>query len=218
MAAMTLAEARTRVLQYLDDPNNRRWSTAEVDAALKFALSYCLTTYATAGGRRFVVEHSVTTSASTGQVSLTSQLPMNVLGVVVVEANITTRIKPIRRRDRDVKDLVARSLIVEVMTEYDLSATSGHPLVGVGATAANTWPAFDEWVCVAAAKNCGVKDNDKRPGLIMLEQEQARAVLGRVDPPRAVEWPKETGPWLRWSYQSPTSVLTLTQCWSGWAS
>lgn len=216
MAAMTLAEARLRVREHLDDPNSRRWTTAQVDSALRACLSACQHAYNTNGGSRFVVEQSVTTSATTGAVSLASVLPIRVTGVVLIQGNIRQRLKAIRRRDRELQDLVARTLTVETVTEYALSATSTDPLVGIGAAAANTWPAFDEWVCLEAAMLADVKDNEKRGGLERMAPTFRANVMQDVDPPRTRQWPTEAMlffDWLRWSWTPATQVLTLHQAW-----
>ena len=82
MAGLTLADARTLVGQFLDDPNNRRWTSAQVDAALQHALTSCLSDYVSDGGSQFDVELAIST-ASTGVADLTSIAP--ILKIVSVQ-------------------------------------------------------------------------------------------------------------------------------------
>lgn len=180
MAATTLTQARALVAQFLDDPNNRRWSTAVIDSALQDAISACLNTYAAEGGDQFDVEVDVTTSA-TGLGSLTFPVGL-VRGVQVFTGTVYYPINAQNRSQRVVLDNSARDLKVLVVREHQLPTTVGHPLIGDGATASpGTWFAFERWVCAEAARVLGITDNDRRDGLERFADRAKEAVMVRAN-------------------------------------
>lgn len=175
MANLTLAEARTKVGQLLDDASNVRYSSANVDDALADALNVCLTRYASEGGDRFDLETTGTTSASTGASSaLTGAAALLIKQVSVVSGSVAYRIPAKNPMRRGYPDLTARDIRILYVREYALPTTTTHPLVGVGATEANSWRAFDRWVCYEAAVQLAIKD-----------QEQARLAVLRSEADRA---------------------------------
>lgn len=189
MAAQTLAEARTMVAQHLDDQNNRRWSTTQIDAALAQALSSCVDAYVTAGGTALDEETTFTCSSS-GNADLTSVAPVLKLQSVQVQQgtspNVTFwKVNPLKKIDR--AELVQSAYVLKTVfvREFVLPTTTSHPLVGSGATAAAGWPALERWICCDAALQLGIKDNDQRPGLQALEQRARASVLDRLNQPKA---------------------------------
>ena len=83
MSALTVAEAITRVADLLDDPGNRRWSTAKVTGALKTALSVCVQEYGDVGGTAF--DESITgTTTSTGALVIASPVISRIKSLQVV--------------------------------------------------------------------------------------------------------------------------------------
>ena len=185
MPVLTLAEARTAVASHLDDPNNVRWSTADLDRGLATALAACLSDYASAGGDAFDVE--VSASSASGVVDLTSSAPLLVRAVQVQDSGgAYWTLRPAMLQDRvEVDSEATRTVKVVVVRDYTLPSTTSHPLVGNGATAAPSWLAFDQWVCAEAALFCGIKDNDRRPGLQALAEKMRANVLGRINTPRS---------------------------------
>jgi hypothetical protein len=189
VAGLTLAEARTLVSQFLDDPNSRRWTTAQIDVALQQALTGCLTDYTSEGGSQFDVE-AVVTSSGAGLADLTSLTPiLKIVGVQYATGAGTGltfyRVEPLRRLDREWIENASWTLYINHVRDYVLPTTTTHPLVGNGLTAAPTWPAFDRWVCAEAAMQLGVKDNDQRPGLERLAQAARISALGKSNSPRS---------------------------------
>lgn len=189
MAAMTLAEARTQVADHLDDPNNRRWTTTQLDAALRQSLSSCVSAYVTAGGTG-LDEETTFTCSSTGAADLTTVAPVLKIQSVQVQQgtspNVTFwRIQPLKKIDRAMLVQNAYVLKTAFVRDFVLPATTSHPLIGNGATAAASWPALEGWICADAALRCGIKDNDQRPGLQMLEQRARADVLDRLNQPKA---------------------------------
>jgi hypothetical protein len=99
--------------------------------------------------------------------------------------------------------------------------------VGDGATAAASWHAFDQWVCVEAAALCGITDNDKRAGIERMRASFRASVMARTNTPYsrplpdaevALAWPSW---WDRLGYiytQHPTSpTIQLAAKDSAWA-
>lgn len=219
MAALTLAEARTIVGYHLDD-DGTRWGNTEVDFALRSALSRCLNDYVAEGGDRFDTEASATTSASDGTVDLSAQVPLAIRGVSLLTiGSFYVPLKSTRREDRLVDDKAARTLKVRLVKELSLPTTTSHPLVGSGATAANTWDAFDNWVIARAALQLAVKDAELRQEMQALEADLRGSVLGKPRTPRHRPF---TGPEaelaadLRWTWIPSTQTLHLTRVWP-WA-
>lgn len=222
MAGLTLAQARTRVLDFLDDSLGDRYapglvdpgSFTKVDLALGNALSKCLGDYVRAGGDQFLEETTVTTSSADGTVSLTSLGPIDVRNVLVNFGATIGKVRPIRRQDRSYPDPTSRSVVVSFVREYDLPTTQTHPLVGVGSTAANTWLTFDTWVCARAALDLLVKDNDLRQTLASLEADQRQSVMDRINLPRSADFPGPLSSMcddLRWTYLKTSKSLQLVR-------
>jgi hypothetical protein len=190
MAGLTLADARTLVGQFLDDPNNRRWTSAQVDAALQHALTSCLSDYVSDGGSQFDVELAIST-ASTGVADLTSIAP--ILKIVSVQTLYgTTQFESVlecRPQDRGWLEQAVYALRVIYVRDYVLPTTTTHNIVGIGAASAPSWFAFDRWVCAEAARQLGIKDAEQRAGLEALAGEARRSVLDRQNSPRTYPLP-----------------------------
>jgi hypothetical protein len=222
MANLTLTQARSRVFRLLDDPNgitgtsryNPDAAFTDVDQALSFAISGCLSRYAKVGDR-FDIETTGTSDATDGTLDVSSAVPLIVKGVAVVVGSNLYRLRardPIRR---GVADLNARSLRVTYVREYVLPTTTSHPLIGAGATAANSWPAFDEWVCCVAAQHLQPLDNDQRGALEATIMRAERDVFERPNVPSGHEWPRTECPdaydAIRWQWRPSTSEIFLVR-------
>lgn len=222
MANLTLAQARTRVFRLLDDPNgipgtpttsrfNPDGAFTDVDQALGFAISGCLSRYSKVGDK-FDLELTGTSDAADGTLDISSSVPLLVKGVDLVVDNSLYRILPKDPIRRGYADLTARSLRVTYVREYVLPTTTTHPLIGVGATAANSWPAFDEWVCCNAALHLQPNDNDaSRVTLSTLLARAQADVFERQGVPAGNPWPRTEG-WywyndLQWQWKPSTSEL-----------
>ena len=189
MANLTLTDARLNVAQLVDDANNRRWSTAQVDAALAQALSGCLSQYVSHGGTAFDAEVVVSSSAA-GVVALSTVAPILDIRSVSIQfgSGTTLTFAPCPaalRVDRYAIENAVYSVAVTYVRDYRLSATGSDPLVGVAAVEAASWPDFERWICADAAASLAIKDNDQRPGLAALEQKAKDNVLTRVVTPKA---------------------------------
>lgn len=195
MANLTIDDAIAKIRQRLADTSSatagQRWTDARILDALADALSVCLTTYASQGGDRFDLETTATTSATTGAVALTVE-PLLIKQVSVVIDSTTYRLQPKNTMRRGYADLAARSLSVLYVREYELSTTTSHPLVGVGPTGANSWRAFDRWVCIEAATQLAPKDMElPRIEVLKAERDEAKAAaLLRTSTPGGYEIPR----------------------------
>lgn len=184
---LTLAQARTVVLDHLDD-DGTRWSTTQIDTALALGISQCLTDYTSAGGDRFDTIESFTTT-SAGVIAMTAKNPVLLRGLSL---QVSRRFFPLQQtspEERWVSDDTVRTVQVRYVKTYSLSATAGDPLIGVGATAAQSWDAFDHWVCMKAALFCSIKDADGRPELAAAEAAMAGSILTTSRIPSAVPFP-----------------------------
>lgn len=214
MAALTLTEARTTVGQLLDDPNNRQWSTTQIDFALRSALSRCLVDYVGAGGERFDEQGTGTSSASDGTLSLTSTPPLMIRHVTIDVSDTFIPIRAATKRDKFRADTTARSLVYVFVRELALPSTTSHPLVGNGATAANTWDAFDMWVVARAALQLATKEDKLSSALAALETDLRASCTMRARIPAASEWPRQRGAGsaydlLRWTWLPASNQLQL---------
>lgn len=220
MANMTIDDAILACGEILDDPGLHRWTTTQVQAGLKTALSRCLLLYQEDGGDRFDLEATVTTSAVDGSADLSALVPATVIDVGVVTGNITYQIPAKNKLRRGYTDAVSRSLLVLYTQEYALSTTTTHPLVGVGATAANSWPDFDDWVCAQASLRLAIKDLEgaRLAAIQQREQDTRMTVLGRNRIPGGYPWPRrEWSPfyeWLSWQWKPSTNKInTVKVAW-----
>lgn len=210
---MTLAEARTNAAQLLDDPNNRRWSTTQIDFALQSSLSRCLQDYQEAGGERFDTEHTGTTSAVDGTLSLATQKPLAIKSFVLEVDDTFIPVRAVLKRDRYRADNEARTIRLIYVRDYELPSTTTHALVGNGATAANTWAAFDHWVVARAALQLAVKDDKLSQALAVLDDDLKKSCLARPNNPVAMAWPRSVAHgaygYLRWTWLPSTQTLQM---------
>lgn len=218
MTGMILSAARSNVRRLLDDNGqNKRYSDTAIDEALQASISSCVSDYATGGGDAFDEEVTVVTS-SAGLGTITGHT-MLVRTVQVSNGSSMYTLEPQQRSDRRQLDQTARTLLVEIVREFQLPGNSAHPLIGVGSTTANTWMAFDQWVCSNAALLIGITDNDKRPGLEKLEARFRASALKRDNNPSSFPLPDSEayslgydGWWQRVGYvYSPSQTASTIQ-------
>lgn len=212
---MTLAEARTQIAELLDDANNVRWSTANIDEALDSAVDQCLLEYVAAGGDRFNEEVNASSSSSDGTLDLSSYNPLRIVGVKMKIGTLYYPLAPIARDQIERLDAgEARNLYIDLVRTPVLPTTTSHPLIGSGATSYGSDFTFDHWVCLRAARLLSAKDAEERPDLIRLEKEQRESVMKRPRVPQSRRFTKRKGwygDFLRWSYEPRTQYLQLSQ-------
>lgn len=167
----TLAQARALVRQYIDAPSPVRWKDADIDIALQHALSECIEAYAGNGGGRLDLELSSSTSTT---IPLAATPHVSVKSLHYSYGNEEIRIPASGGRRVGMPDSVVRDYRVTYVPEYTIPTDTAHPLIGVGALAANVGTMFEKWVCGKAALELLVKENEKRQGLsaqVMQDQE-----------------------------------------------
>lgn len=214
--ALTLAEARTIVADHLDDASNDRWTTAQLDIGLKFALGACTDDYAANGGDRLQKVLS-TTSDTSGLIDLSSVDPKKILGVALTIGNRFFPVSECTYEERGLNDSSARSFTVRYMPTFTLPTNTGHPIVGSAATAAKTFDSFDNWICSRAALFCSIKDADARQELRVLEQELRRTVMEYPKIPRATAFPDRPhwySNWFVWAYKPDDQKIQMAR--RGW--
>jgi hypothetical protein len=210
----TLANARDAVRRLLDDNGtNQRYSTASIDQSLQDAISSCVSDYVSEGGDAFDVEVSVVTVG--GLATLTGPL-LCVHGVQISSGNTRQNVVALQRSDRTLVDSSVRTLLVECVKDFVLPTNTAHPFIGDGATDGNSWHAFDLWCFAHAALALGITDNDRRPGLVSLEERQRRTALRHKNTPSSRPLPDCDYPtWfpsLGYVYSASPTAPTLQLC------
>lgn len=223
MANLTLTLARARVLRgLLGDPNGVTGSSifnhdglfTDVDQAFTFSLSACLAKAAKML-ERFDSE-TTGTSTTSGTLDLSATPILMIKGVTVTEGTTTYRVQGQDPMRRGIPDATARALTIFYVRDYVLPTNAAHPLVGVGATAANSWPLFDEWVCQCASLHLLTTDNERREALELIEARTRAAVLERPAQPGGHPWPRPesnatASADIAWTFKPSTSFLHLTR-------
>jgi hypothetical protein len=213
---LTLAQARDIVEDFLDDNTNSRWSVAQIDTALGYALNSCLNDYLAGGGERLHEIVNVSTDAL-GKADLSSYNPNFIAGITLSVGNREFRIPEVSWEERGLNDSQIRPLSIRLLRTFSIPSTTSHPLVGVGATGAKTWPAFEHWVCIRAALFCSTKDAEDRADLQRLESEARDNALVLPAIPKAVPFaskPHWYSVWFSWAWDPASQTIQI--CRKGW--
>jgi hypothetical protein len=209
----TLAQARTTVLDHLDDELGDRWNTSQVDTGLRFALNLCQNDYVSGGGERFSLLLNLN-STSSGALDLSAQNPVSIKQVSVKSGERFWPIKPIDLADRNYNDNTVREIQVSYVPEFVLPTNTAHPLVGSGATAYRSWEVFDDWVCVQAAMFCSVKDDELRQSLQALEATLRASVMMHERIPSASPFLRRKlwiSEWLKWYWDPSQRAIQIVR-------
>jgi hypothetical protein len=189
VAGLTVGESRALVSQFLDDKDQRRWPSAEINTALQYSLAACLSKYIEEGGSLFDVETTLSTN-SAGLCDLSSL--GNILRIGPVQYATGSApfsywpVLPAKVRDREIDVPGVYSLRITYVKEFILSSNSSYPLIGDGAVAAPSTHGFDAWVCAESALLLGIKDNDQRPGLERIAAKLEEDALHKLNNPRTM--------------------------------
>jgi hypothetical protein len=185
----TITEAIAAVRRHIDgEGDTERWTDAQIKSALAYALQKCLEEYVANGGRRLEEIIQVNT-ASTGVYAFPSDYPLVIKGVSFVSGTRRWPLQAVAYEDQRAQVANVQAIEIRYTPNLSLSATDGHPLVGNGATAKNTWLSFEEWIIVTAAMYASVIDDELRPVLQDLEGRLQSAVMKQMSIPMALPFP-----------------------------
>lgn len=227
---LTIGDARSQILDHLDDELGRRYAPnddfTKVDRALRSALNRCLDDYVAAGGDRFDENVDCTTSASDGSVNLADEKLLHIRGVLV---NPTTdgTLYPIDSGDklsRGLIDLTSRDLVLVAVRQFPIEEDPNGDdlLVGEVNGAARSWDSFDEWVCARAALQLGIKDDEMRRALLATIEDLRSSIVGQKKNPASRPWPERRTysfllqNQLRWLWYQREQTLQLVFNARGW--
>jgi hypothetical protein len=147
-------------------------------------------------------------------VDLSSVLPLTIRGVALLYGSRYWPIQIVPAEMRGVNDSEARTVQVRYVRKYAIPSDTSHPLVGVGATAAPSWDAFDHWVCARAALHCAVKDAELRPELVTMEEQARDNVLAAPASDSARPFPGQRGmisDWLGYFWNPGAVAINLVK-------
>jgi len=175
--ALTVAQAVERLQdEYLDDPDEVRWSDAVCKRALQTAQDSILRELVM-GGADFLRRTYSGNTGSTGELSLSSLAPLHVHAVYV---DLGGRRFAIPRSNSNAHDFAgqALSVVVEYSGGVAWSDSDAHFILGDGAGAAVLQlPSLEEWVLARAALICLAKEpNARRQGASEVEGMMASVV------------------------------------------
>lgn len=185
MAAMTLTEARAAVRQVLDSSTSR-WSDANIDSALRTALSAALGQYVSNGGDRLREVIDVSSDAN-GEVDLSSYDPFEITGVSYVVDNTRVPVGRVSAVARGYAVQEVKTLSIELVRAFTIPASASNALVYSASAdaAAIVDPSFEQLVVLWAALDLSLKDRDQRPEVQAAADRYASAMFTRAPTARA---------------------------------
>lgn len=196
---LTIGEARSQLLDHLDDQLGRRYAPdgdfTKVDRSLRSAQSRCIDDYTGAGGDRFDENIDVTTSAVDGKVNLASYEIGVIRGVLVNpnpgDTNGLYPISPGDKLQRGLIDRTERQLTLTIVRLFPIAPSPNEDdlLMGEVQGAARSWDAFDEWIVARAAAQISIKDDERRQSLAILIEDCKRSIFNQRRNPGALPWP-----------------------------
>ena len=164
-----------------------------MDRGLQYAVDSCLRRYVQAGGERFDYREEVTTTAA-GRHSF-SLMPVHIAGVSLMVGGRPYRIQATAPEDRARDCSSSKTLEIRWVKPLTIPSTTTHPLIGSGATAGNTFPAFDDWVCATAARYLALKDGEPMPLLDQLWADVEATIKSGPPIPRMKRFPSTPKYW-----------------------
>jgi hypothetical protein len=220
----TIADARQVVLEALDDetgvrfarlPGTNTVSYVKIDRALRVACTSALDDYR---GDRFDETIEVTSSTA-GEIDLASYKIHEIKSVRVSTGVASYRVMPGDAASGGRPDSTARDLVLTITRRHEIPnpPDTDDLLLGTTAGAARSWDAFDQWVCLQAAKSLGIKT---------LEAARAQQLVGEIAAleksvkahkriPGGKPWPERRTDTLylsgrlRWLWDARTQTMSL---------
>ena len=208
---MTLADARTWTAFLVDDTSNKRFSTTDIDIALKGAVAATIDDFMSRGMQQFTRFQSVTTDA-TGAVDLSSYDPRTISAIQLDTGGNYYTLSPLNLSRKVRKDSAVRNLEIAYVPRHTFPTTTTWPLIGSTTTSLGSWRAFDELCCCRAAATLLVRNNEINKALESMKTALQRTVMTLVDTPQEEDVPRRVGyygDWLNWSYDHENQTAQI---------
>jgi hypothetical protein len=204
----TLTNARDQVKAYTDD-DETRFSTTAIDRALDGALSLTLRDMAQQGATQLLTK--VQTASTDGVLDLSTYDPLSIFGVAIQYGSSWEQLNEAAYSARRRAYTEDATLSVIMQRRLSVPSTTSHPLIGVGAAAANATAELDRLVCVRAAQELIATDNEQSAALEALERKYWAAVMSGIGPGKGRDFPRPGAWWsdLRWVWDPSTRYLSL---------
>lgn len=208
---MTLAEARDFTEFLVDDVNNKRFSTSDVDLALQGSVSSVIDDLTNKGQTHFI-RHYAASSDSSGQLDLSSLDPRGIYGVSVAQSNNYFPIPATDYWKKARADQTVRSLEIAYVPRHVFPTTTSHPLIGSTTTPLGSWRTLDHLACAKAAKTLLVRNGEINPALEAMIRDHENTVMTSDDiprdmaPPGRMKWFSE---WIMWAYDRENKTVQL---------
>lgn len=122
-------------------------------------------------------------------------MPVAIKGVALMVGGRPYRLQAVAPEDRTRDCDSAKTLEIRWVKPLTIPTTTSHPLIGSGATAGNTFPAFDDWVCATAAKYLAMKDGDPMPMLESMWAEVEATIQSGPHIPMMRRFPRPPKYW-----------------------
>lgn len=177
---MLLSEARTQVANILDDPDNVRWTSAEIDTALNTAL---LTVVSKVATQNSLLDEEVTITPTAGVADLASYAPIKIKNCSMVLGSLQTPIPESSAAGIYQTAEVVTPLICRIVRSPTFPASSSSAFTyGNGITQHQT---IDSLIVYEAALTLFVKDREAPSSLVnqvanLYDVLQNYLVRGRV--------------------------------------
>lgn len=165
---MTLAQARARVQEYVDDAGATQWTTANINDALGVAQQETAQLLVTSGSAAVFVKRAAVSSNAQGVIDLASLNPMKVLSLRLSVGSSAVLVLPIS----DVEDYVFWNSIDDFLLAYyerpTFPASDGASFVWGTASYVES-NIIDSFMVATAAVDLKVKEGEVNP---MLERRR----------------------------------------------
>lgn len=202
--AYTLSEARERFGDYVEDPDNRRWTPTVRDRHLKYAHGRTLRWYARKGNADFL--RSVQLTASNGSLDLSSYNVNQIYGVSYVNGTILQRVKHVPLHQKRIVQNVSGTFNVYMSAVPTFPATDGASLVDDSGTNDD----LEELIILRAVEAALVIDGEIPPHLVQMMLRLERDVSENKGSNRSQPFPRSAEDSVfSWAHDVQNSAISL---------
>lgn len=170
---MLLSEARTQVAQLVDDEAAEKYSTTEIDNALKTAQLETWQHAVGSGSNAFNVDAAFT-STSAGVVDLSSVAPRRIVSVAHVVSTRRLKVQPVRFDDSPQDHASAESLRIVYVPKVTFPASAGTAFTWGHANIDTSM--FDQLMSVIAASHLKIKESEVN-AMMERRKDELRALV-----------------------------------------